>query len=190
MSADTTLMPIPGADRSRARAARRDAARRRPGRARRPVEGPDPRRARSRRARAQAGQAARQADLALDLQSRGQRLRGDERHRQGAAAAGSPSASSSRGPKWSRRRFRPTARANGCCKTHDGHDFEMVFIPDADRGTLVRVEPGRLHAQLPLLPHRHDAAGAQPRAGGDRRPGDARPRRARRMAVASPKGGC
>ena len=21
-------------------------------------------------------------------------------------------------------------------KTHDGHDFEMVFIPDADRGTL------------------------------------------------------
>ena len=48
-------------------------------------------------------------------------------------------------------------------RTHDGHDFEMVFIPDADRGHVVRVEPGRLHAQLPLLPHRHDAAGAQPR---------------------------
>ena len=75
-------------------------------------------------------------------------------------------------------------------KTHDGHDFEMVFIPDADRGHPVRVEPGRLHAQLPLLPHRHDGAGAQPRAGGDRRPGDARARCARRMAAASPKGGC
>jgi 23S rRNA (adenine2503-C2)-methyltransferase len=27
------------------------------------------------------------------------------------------------------------APANGCC-TADGHEFEMVFIPDADRGTL------------------------------------------------------
>jgi 23S rRNA (adenine2503-C2)-methyltransferase len=26
----------------------------------------------------------------------------------------------------------------------------------------VRVEPGRVHAQLPLLPHRNDAAGPQP----------------------------
>ena len=32
-------------------------------------------------------------------------------------------------------RSRPTAPANGCCAP-DGHDFEMVFIPDADRGTL------------------------------------------------------
>ena len=46
----------------------------------------------------------------------------------------------------------------------------------------VRLEPGRLHAQLPLLPHRHDAPGAQPDAGRDRRPGHARARRARRMA--------
>ena len=64
----------------------------------------------------------------------------------------------------------------------DGQEYEMVFIPDADRGTLVRVEPGRLHAQLPLLPHRHDAAGPQPRRGRDRRAGDAGARRAGRMA--------
>ena len=85
MSADTSLMPIPGADRSCARAARGEAARRRAGRARRPVEGPDPRRARGGRAGAEAGQAARQAGLALDLQSRRHRFRGDERHRQAAA---------------------------------------------------------------------------------------------------------
>ena len=47
---------------------------------------------------------------------------------------------------------------------------------------VVRVEPGRLHAQLPLLPHRHDAAGAQPDPGRDRRPGHAGARCARRMA--------
>ena len=62
----------------------------------------------------QAGQAARQADLALDLQSRGRRFRGDDRHRQGPAAAGWPSASPLPGRKWSRRRCRPTAPANGC----------------------------------------------------------------------------
>ena len=85
MSADTALMPIPGPvdPVPVPRAAR--AARRRPGRAGRPAQGRDPRRARRGRARAQAGQAARQADLALDLQSRRQRFRGDDRHRQGAA---------------------------------------------------------------------------------------------------------
>ena len=55
-----------------------------------------------------------EADLALDLQSRSHRLRGDERHRQGPARRGSPSGSRSPGPKWSRRRSPPTARANGC----------------------------------------------------------------------------
>ena len=104
--------------------------------------------------------------------------------------AGSPSASSSRGRRCVEAQVSSDGTRKWLLRTHDGHDFEMVFIPDADRGTLVRVEPGRLHAQLPLLPHRHDAAGAQPRAGGDRRPGDARPRCARRMAVASPRAGC
>ena len=190
MSADTSLDAHSRARRSRARAARGDrraptagsswsACRRTQIRAALEAAGLEP----------EAGQASRQADLALDLQSRGQRLRGDERHRQGAARRGSPSASSSRGPKWSRRRCRPTARANGCCDPRRPR-FRDGVHPRRRPRHLVRVEPGRLHAQLPLLPHRHDAAGAQPRAGGDRRPGDARPRRARRMAVASPKGGC
>ena len=50
------------------------------------------------------------------------------------------------------------------------HEVECVYIPDG-AGHLVRVEPGRLHAHLLFLPHRHAAAGAQPHAGRDRRPG-------------------
>ena len=42
-------------------------------------------------------------------------------------------------------------------------EIETVYIPEADRGTLVHLEPGRLHADLHLLPHRHAAARAQPR---------------------------
>ena len=75
-------------------------------------------------------------------------------------------------------------------RTHDGEEFEMVFIPDADRGTLVRLIAGRLHAQLPLLPHRHDAAGPQPDAGRDCRAGDAGARQLWANGPASPKGGC
>ena len=83
----------------------------------------------------EAGEAPRQADLALDLQSRGQRFR-----------AMSDIAKAQRG--WFAERFiisRPEVveaqvSSDGTrkwlLKTHDGHDFEMVFIPDADRGTL------------------------------------------------------
>ena len=63
-----------------------------------------------------------------------------------------------------------------------GQEFETVFIPEPGRGTLCVSSPGRLHAELPLLPHRHAEAGAQPDAGRDRRPGDGRARRARRLA--------
>ena len=45
----------------------------------------------------------------------------------------------------------------------------------------VRLEPGRLHADLLVLPHRHAAAGAQPHAGRDRRPGHGGARPARRL---------
>ena len=68
-------------------------------------------------------------------------------------------------------------------RTHDGHDYEMVFIPDADRGTLCVSSQVGCTLNCTLLPHRDDAAGPQPRAVGDRRPGDAGPRRAGRMAV-------
>ena len=84
----------------------------------------------------QAGQAARQADLALDLQSRGQRFRGDERHRQAAARRGSPSASSISRPEVVEAQVSSDGTRKWLLRTHDGHDFEMVFIPDADRGTL------------------------------------------------------
>ena len=58
------------------------------------------------------------------------------------------------------------------------HEVEMVYIPEEDRGTLCISSPGRLHAHLHLLPHRHAEAGAQPHRRRDRRPGDdgARPR--------------
>ena len=44
-----------------------------------------------------------------------------------------------------------------------------VYIPESDRGTLCVSSPGRLHADLHVLPHRHAAAGAQPDRGRDRR---------------------
>ena len=46
----------------------------------------------------------------------------------------------------------------------------------------LRLQPGRLHAELHLLPHRHPGAGPQPDRRGDRGAGAGRPRRARRMA--------
>ena len=61
------------------------------------------------------------------------------------------------------------------------HEVECVYIPESDRGTLVRLQPGRLHADLLVLPHRHAAPGPQPDAGGDRRPGDGGARPARRL---------
>ena len=62
------------------------------------------------------------------------------------------------------------------------HEVECVYIPDTGRATLVRLEPGRLHAHLLVLPHRHAAPGAQPHAGRDRRAGDGRARSSRRLA--------
>ena len=61
------------------------------------------------------------------------------------------------------------------------HEVECVYIPESDRGTLVRVEPGRLHAELLVLPHRHAAAGPQSDARRDRRPGHGGARPARRL---------
>src|ERR1700755_935932 len=50
----------------------------------------------------------------------------------------------------------------------------------------VRLLAGRLHAQLLVLPYRHAAAGAQPDAGRDRRPGRAGARPAPPPAPRSP----
>ena len=67
-----------------------------------------------------------------------------------------------------------------------GHEVETVYIPEEGRGTLCVSQPGRLHADLLVLPHRHAAAGAQPDGGRDRRPDHAGARRPRRMAGAGP----
>ena len=66
----------------------------------------------------------------------------------------------------------------------DGQEAETVYIPDRqeDRGAVCISSPGRLHAVLPLLPHRHAGAGAQPRRRRDRRPVHGGPRQLRRMA--------
>ena len=40
-------------------------------------------------------------------------------------------------------------------------EVETVYIPESDRGTLVRVLPGRVYADLLVLPHGHAKAGAQ-----------------------------
>ena len=181
MSADTNLMPIPGPvdPVPVPRAARR--ARRRPDRAGRAAKDA------IRAALEAAGLEPKQAKLRAKqiwhwiYQSRGQRLRGDDRHRQGAAP-------------WLAERFvitRPEVveaqvSTDGTRKwllrTHDGHDYEMVFIPDADRGTLcVSSQVGcTLNCRFCHTGTMKLVRNLEP--GGDRRPGHAGARRARRMA--------
>ena len=61
-------------------------------------------------------------------------------------------------------------------------EIETVYIPEPGPRHAVHLEPGRLHAHLLVLPHRHPAPGAQPDGRGDRRPGPARARPHRRLA--------
>jgi glucosyl-3-phosphoglycerate phosphatase len=141
-------MPIPGRIDPDAGAARHHAARRWPYRPDRPAAPAHPRAVRRSRAGCQGGQAARQAGVPLALPSRRHRFRGDDRHRQAMRP-------------WLAERFvigRPDVveaqhSVDGTRKwllrTADGHDFEMVFIPD-DARHAVRLQPGRLHAQLPF----------------------------------------
>ena len=123
---------------------------------------PDPRGAERGRARAEAGEAARQADLAPDLQSRRDEVRGDERHRQAAAGVARravldrPAAGGGRAGL-DRRHPQMAAEDSRRPRFRDG------LHPRRGPRDLVRVEPGRLHPQLPLLLHRDDAAGPQPR---------------------------
>jgi 23S rRNA (adenine2503-C2)-methyltransferase len=65
-----------------------------------------------------------------------------------------------------------------------GHEVEVVYIPETDRGTLVYFVSGRLHPDLFVLPYRDAEAGPQPDHRRDRGAGDARPRRSGRMAGA------
>ena len=63
-----------------------------------------------------------------------------------------------------------------------GQEFETVYHPGSRSRHAVRLLTGGLHAQLPLLPHGHPEARAQPDAGRDRRPAHDRARQPRRLA--------
>ncbi len=132
------------------------------------------------------GEAAvpRQAALALDLPPGRHRLRPHVLDRPAAAGRSWPSASSSAGPR--RRWCRPA--------TDDDPQIPVPLPRRAGGGDGLHPRPpggsrrglhflaGRLHAVLPLLPHRHADAGAQPGRGRDRRPVHGGARRLRRMA--------
>ena len=57
-----------------------------------------------------------------------------------------------------------------------GAEIECVYIPGSRPRHALRVEPGRLHAHLLLLPHGHPAPRAQPDLGRDRGAAHRRPR--------------
>ena len=59
-------------------------------------------------------------------------------------------------------------------RPRQGRRDRVRLHPGIRPGHAVRVEPGRLHPQLHVLPHRHHAARAQPDGGRDRRAGDGR----------------
>jgi hypothetical protein len=124
------------------------------------------------RAGRQGGETARKAGVPLALPSRRHRFRGDDRHRQDHAplagrALRDRSPGDRRGAAFHRRHPQVAAAHRRRPRFRDG------VHPRCRPGHAVRFQPGRLHAQLPLLPHRHHAAGAQPHAGRDRRPGHA-----------------
>ncbi len=68
----------------------------------------------------------------------------------------------------------------------DGNEAETVNHSRGGSRLGLRLQPGRLHAHLQLLPHRHPAAGAQPHARRDRGPVHGGPGQLRRMADADP----
>ena len=189
MTAATHLMPIPG-DNIPCPCRAAGAAGRRPDRAGRPVAGRDPRRARSRGPGRQAGEAARQADLALDLQSRGGRFFGDERHRQAAAALVRRALrhlapGGGRGPGVVRRHAQMAAAARTTATIS-----RWCSSPTPTAAPCACRARSGARSNCPFCHTGTMTAGQEPRAGGNRRPGNARPRRTRRVAEASRKGGC
>jgi 23S rRNA (adenine2503-C2)-methyltransferase len=90
-------------------------------------------------------------------------------------------------PRSSPARSAPTARASTWSASPAGTRSRRSTSP---RRTAARCasRPGRLHADLFLLPHRHAEAGPQPDGGRDRGPGHAGARRSGRMAGAGRAG--
>jgi FAD-dependent oxidoreductase domain-containing protein 1 len=90
------------------------------------------------------------------------------------ARAAGEDARASPGRRSSRSRSPTTARASGCSasaarRRPAGRDRDRLHPEEGPRHAL-RLQPGRLHAHLLVLPHRHAEAGAQPDRRGDPRP--------------------
>ena len=133
------------------------------------------------------GQHARDPDLALDLPPRRHRLRRHDQRLQGPADRARPrllpDPAGDRHRADFRGRHAQVAPALSAARRRPaGRDRDRLHPRGRPRHALP-VEPGRLHALLHLLPHRHPDAGAQPDRRGDRRPDPARPRPARRPSA-------
>ncbi len=136
----------------------------------------DPRRTRRRARRARRARArkphARRAALALDLSPRRRRLRRHAQHRPAAAGEARRAlharAAGDRGRAGLRRRHAQMAAAHAADRPARQGRRDRVRLYPGDRPRhALRLQPGRLHAQLHVLPYRHAGLGAQP---------DARPR--------------
>ena len=174
----SSAMPSPAHHQSRTAAAppgarRILAARPHPPRACRQADRP-------RRARA-AVPHARAPAVELDVCARRDRLRRHDRHRQGAARRAWPCLHA--GAPGDRHRAglarRHAQMAAPPCRRQGGRDR---LHPRGGSRHALHFEPGRLHAQLQLLPYRHATARAQPHARRDRGPDHDRARPHRRLA--------
>ena len=141
--------------------------------------------------RRRAGQAAadaRRSAVELDVRARRARLRGHVRRLQGPAgrrcsAALYAGAARDRHRAGVGRRHAQVAAAAADPRARGkrARDRDRLHPRGRPRHA-VHLEPGRLHADLLVLPYRHAAAGAQPRGAGDRRPDPAGARPHRRLA--------
>ena len=107
--------------------------------------------------------------VALDLSSRRHRFRGDDFVVEEYSVSGLRRITSCAGRSSRERSPRVDGTRKWLLRFPDGQEVETVHIPEEDRGTLVRLLAGRLHAHLLVLPYRHPAPGAQSGRGGDRR---------------------
>ena len=141
-------------------------------------------------------QDARAAALALDLFPRAdlvcrheQRVEGTTRRTRRQIHACSSRGRGRAG--LGRRHAQMAAAAAGRSRQRPAARRRMRLYPGYRSRHAVRLQPGRLHAHLHLLPHRNAAACAQSHRRRNRRPGDGGARPARRLAVfrSLPEGG-
>ena len=126
--------------------------------------------------------------LALALCARGDRLRRDDQRLEGPP--GAPRRRLCRQPAGDRHRadlrgrHAQVALALSAARRRTSGGGGDGLYPRGRARHAVPLQPGRLHALLHLLPHRHADAGAQPDGRGDRRPGAAGARPAGRLSGA------